>query len=120
MQTIQEIRQLVKGNLGELIQLIRGRMLEHASKFEFEQAHELKERLELLEKFKSKSTIVNANIHNVDVFSIHSDEKIAYVNYLKVLEGSIVQGHTIELKKRLDESPEELLSIAIGEMRQRF
>jgi excinuclease ABC subunit C len=95
-------------------------MMEHAGKFEFEKAQDLKERLELLEKFKSKSTIVSPSIHNVDVFSIHSEEKIAYVNYLRVIEGCIVQAFTLELKKRLDEQPEELLSIAIGEMRQRF
>ncbi|MFM2284904.1 MAG: UvrABC system protein [Bacteroidota bacterium] len=120
MQMIQEVRQLVKGNMSDLTQMIRVRMMKHAEAYEFEQAHDLKERLELLEQFKSKSTIVSTSIHNVDVFTIHSDDKVAFVNYLKVLEGSIVQGHTIELKKRLDETPEELLSIGIGEMRQRF
>lgn len=117
---IQEIRLILKGNLGDLISTIKARMLEQAAAYRFEQAQELKERLELLESFKSRSTVVNPSISNVDVFSIHTDEKFAYVNYLRVLEGSIVQGHTIELKKRLDESPEELLSIGIGEMRQRF
>jgi len=117
---IQEIRLILKGNLGDLISTIKARMLEQAAAYRFEQAQELKERLELLESFKSRSTVVNPSISNVDVFSIHTDEKVAYVNYLRVLEGSIVQGHTIELKKRLDESPEELLSIGIGEMRQRF
>ncbi len=117
---IQEIRQLVKGNIGDLMKGIRFKMMDYAGKFEFEKAQDLKERLELLEKFKSKSTIVNPSIHNVDVFSIHSEEKTAYVNYLRVIEGSIVQAFTLELKKRLDEQPEELLSIAIGEMRQRF
>jgi excinuclease ABC subunit C len=120
LETVQEIRHIIKGNLGELIQFIRKRMMEDAANYQFEKAQELKERLELIEQFKSKSTIVSSTISNVDVFSIHTDEKTAYVNYLKVLEGSIVQGHTIEIKKRLDESPEELLSIAIGEMRQRF
>jgi len=120
MQTIHEIRQIIKGNLSEVIQVIRSRMMEHASKFEFERAQELKDRLELIERFKSKSMIVNPAISNVDVFSIHADEKNAVVNYLRVLEGSIVQGHTFEMKKRLDESPEELLSIAIAEMREQF
>jgi len=120
LQTIQEIRQIIKGNISDLIQLLKNAMLEHASKYEFERAQELKVRLELIEKFKSKSTIVNPSISNVDVFSIISEDKIAYVNYLRVLEGSIVQGHTIELKKRLEETPEELLTIAIGEMRLRF
>ena len=120
MSTIQEIRQILKGNMSELISVVRKRMMDHAAEYRFEIAQELKERLELLEQYKSKSTIVNPSISNVDVFSIQTEEKTAYVNYLRVLEGSIVQGHTIELKKRLDERPEELLSIAIGEMRQRF
>lgn len=119
-ETIQEIRQIIKGNLNEIIRYLRQRMMEHASAYRFEQAQEIKERLELIEKFKSKSTIVNPSISNVDVFSIHTEEKMAYVNYLRVLEGSVVQAHTIELKKRLDEDPAELLSIGIAEMRQRF
>ncbi len=120
MQTIQEIRQIIKGDIGNLISMVKRKMLEEAAAYRFEEAHQLKERLELLEKFKSKSTIVNPSISNVDVFSIQTDEKNAYVNYLRVLDGSIIQGHTIELRKRLDEPAEELLSIAIGEMRQRF
>ncbi|MEX1189560.1 MAG: excinuclease ABC subunit UvrC [Bacteroidia bacterium] len=118
--TIEDIRQIIKGNISELIKIVRDRMMQHAAEYRFEQAQELKERLELLEKFKSKSTIVNPSISNVDVFSIHCDEKMAFVNYLRVLDGSIVQGHTIELKKRLEETPEELLSIGIAEMRLRF
>lgn len=119
-ETIDEIRKIIKGNISELIKVLTDRMMKHADAYRFEEAQELKDRLELLEKFKSKSTIVNAAIHNVDVFSITSLEKVAYVNYLRVLEGSIVQGHTIELKKRMDEGPEALLSIAIAEMRLRF
>jgi len=120
MQTIQEIRQIIKGDIGNLISMVKHKMQEEASAYRFEEAQKLKERIELLEKFKSKSTTVNPSISNVDVFSIQTDEKNAYVNYLRVLDGSIIQGHTIELRKRLDEPAEELLSIAIGEMRQRF
>lgn len=120
MQTIQEIRQIIKGDIGNLISMVKNKMLEESAAYRFEEAQKLKERLELLEKFKSKSTIVNPSISNVDVFSIQTDEKNAYVNYLRVLDGSIIQGHTIELRKRLDEPAGELLSIAIGEMRQRF
>lgn len=118
--TIRQIRQVIRGDISSLIRLVRDQMQEHAAAYRFERAQEAKERLELLEKFKSKSTIVNPSISNVDVFSIVTEDKTAYVNYLRVIEGSIVQGHTIELKKRLDESPEELLSIGIGEMRTRF
>jgi excinuclease ABC subunit C len=120
MQTIQEIRQIIKGDIGNLIGLVRQQMQQEAAAYRFEAAQMLKERLELLEKFRSKSTIVNPSIGQVDVFSIHTEEKAAYVNYLRVQDGCIIQGHTIEMKKRLDESPEELLTIAIGEMRQRF
>ncbi len=120
LSTIDDIRKIIKGNISELIKTLRERMMQHAAEYRFEQAQELKERLELLEKFKSRSTIVNPSISNVDVFSIYCEEKIAYINYLRVLDGSIVQGHTIELKKRMDESPEELLSIGIAEMRLRF
>lgn len=120
MQTIQEIRQIIKGDIGNLIGLVRQQMQQEAAAYRFEAAQMLKERLELLEKFRSKSTIVNPSIGQVDVFSIHTEEKTAYVNYLRVQDGCIIQGHTIEMKKRLDESPEELLTIAIGEMRQRF
>ncbi len=95
-------------------------MMKHADTFEFEKAQIIKEKLELLENYKSKSTVVNPSIHNVDVFSIITDEKSGYVNFLRVVNGAIVQAHTIELKKKLDETPDELLSIAITDLRQRF
>jgi len=92
----------------------------YAGKMEFEKAHLIKEKLELLEKFQSKSTVVNPAINNVDVFSILPDINSAYVNFMKVMNGAIIQVHTIELIKKLDESPEELLSIAVTDIRQRF
>ena len=95
-------------------------MKDYAAEMQFEKAQAIKEKLELLEKFKSKSTIVNPSIHNVDVFSIESDEKAGYVNFLRVVNGAVVQAHTIELKKKLDESDEELLMFAIAELRERF
>lgn len=119
-EMIAEIRQFIKGNLGDLMKALKTRMLEHAAAFEFEKAQAIKERMELIERYRSKSTIVNPLIKDVDVFSIHSDEKTAFVNYLKVIDGCIVQGHTLELKKKLDETPEELLALAIGEMRTQF
>jgi excinuclease ABC subunit C len=95
-------------------------MMVHAESFEFEKAQIIKEKLELLENYKSKSTVVNPKIHNVDVFSILTDEKSGYVNFLRVVNGAVVQTHTIELKKKLDEKPKELLNIAITDLRQRF
>jgi excinuclease ABC subunit C len=92
----------------------------HIENMEFEKAQVIKEKIDLLEKFQSKSTVVNPTINNVDVFSIVTDEKSGYVNFLKIMNGAIVQGHTIELKKKLDESAEELLTLAIAELRERF
>lgn len=91
-----------------------------ASEYRFEEAEELKQRLKLLGNFQSKSTIVNPKIDNVDVFSILSDEQAAYINFLKVLNGAIVQAHTIEYKKRLNETDEELLALAMVDLRERL
>jgi excinuclease ABC subunit C len=95
-------------------------MMNYAGDLEFEKAHIVKEKLELLDKYQSKSTVVNPSINDVDVFSIIADGLTAYVNYLKVMNGAIIQVHTIELQKKLDETPDELLSIAITDIRQRF
>ncbi|PLW95937.1 MAG: excinuclease ABC subunit C [Marinilabiliales bacterium] len=119
-ESISHIRSIVKGNIGEVIQKLKKLMKAYAQNMEFENAQAVKEKLDLLESFKGKSTIVSASIHNVDVVSIQSDEKSGYVNFLKVVNGAIVQTHTIELKKKLDESDEELLVFAISELRERF
>jgi len=119
-ESVSHIRSIVKGNIGEVIQKLKKLMKAYAQNMEFENAQAVKEKLDLLESFKGKSTIVSASIHNVDVVSIQSDEKSGYVNFLKVVNGAIVQTHTIELKKKLDESDEELLVFAISELRERF
>jgi len=118
--SIKDIREIIKGNISTIIKELKRLMMKHAGSFEFEKAQIIKEKLELLENYKSKSTVVNPRIHNVDVFSIITDDKSGYVNFLRVVNGAIVQAHTIELKKKLDELPEELLSIAITDLRQRF
>jgi len=118
--SIQNIREIIKGNISTIIKELKKLMMKHAENFEFERAQIIKEKLELLEKYKSKSTVVNPKIHNVDVYSILTDDKSGYVNFLRVVNGAIVQAHTIELKKKLDESPKELLGIAITDLRQRF
>ncbi|HYH55302.1 MAG TPA: excinuclease ABC subunit UvrC, partial [Anseongella sp.] len=99
---------------------LKQRIKAAADKLDFELAHQLKEKLDILENYQSKSAVVSSVIHNVDVFSIASDEKYAFVNYLKVAKGTVVQTQTIELKKKLNESDAELLSLAIGEFRNRF
>lgn len=119
-QTIQNIRQIIKGNISMVARQLKNLMWEFANDQQFENAQLVKEKLELLERYQSKSTIVNPRINNVDVLSIITDENFGYVNYLKVVNGAVVQAHTIEIKKKLDESPEELLSFALTDFRQRF
>jgi excinuclease ABC subunit C len=118
--SIESIKEIIKGNLQTVNGQLKELMLEYAGRLEFEKAHLIKEKLGLLEKFQSKSTIVNPSINNVDVFSILPDITTAYVNFMKVMNGAIIQVHTIELVKKLDETPEELLSIAVTDIRQRF
>ena len=95
-------------------------MKEHAARFEFEEAQVYKEKIDLLEKYKGKSVIVNAGIHNVDVFGYVEDKNNAFVNFMKVMNGSVIQSHTLEIKKKLEESPEELMGLAVAELRQRY
>jgi excinuclease ABC subunit C len=118
--TISEITEIVKGNINSVIKLIKEKMLEFSAAYDFEQAHLMKGKIELLEKYQAKSSVVSPTISNVDVFSIFTDESDAYVNFLKVMNGSIIQGHTVELKRKLDESPVEMLDFAIAELRLRF
>ncbi len=117
---VDSIRAIIKGNLGIASKLLKEQMEISAQEMRFEEAAELKKKLDLLQKFQAKSTIVNRNIHNTDVFGIVTDKKSAYVSYMKVMNGSIVQGYTTELKKRLDETDEELLMHAVVQIRDRY
>ncbi|MBT6809108.1 MAG: excinuclease ABC subunit UvrC, partial [Flavobacteriales bacterium] len=117
---INHIKQILKGDIKSVTSILKDRMEYHATNLEFEKAQSVKEKLVLLENYQSKSTIVNTKINNVDVFTIVSDEISAFVNYLKISNGAIIQTHTIELKKKLNESDIELLTYAITELRQRF
>ncbi|MCE3279673.1 MAG: excinuclease subunit [Bacteroidetes bacterium] len=119
-QTIAAIKDIVKGNANSVAKYLKDIMQEQVEKMQYEKAQLTKEKIDLLEKFQSKSTVVHPTISNVDVYSIITDERSGYVNFLKIMNGSIVQSHTIELKKKLDESPEELLTLAIIELRERF
>ncbi len=118
--SIVSIKEIIKGNIHSVVRQLKDLMMEYAGRMEFEKAHLIKEKLELLEKYQSKSTVVNPSINNVDVFAILPDEMHAYVNFMKVMNGAIIQVHTVELVKKLDETPEELLEIAIIDIRQRF
>ncbi len=119
-QTINEITDIIKGNISSVAAQLRKLMKQYAYSQEFENAQVVKEKLELLDRYKSKSTIVNPKLNNIDVFSIVSDENNAFVNFLKVVNGAIVQAHSVELKKKLDETEEELLAFAITDLHQRF
>lgn len=119
-QSIAQIRQIIKGNLHEVIHYLRKEMKQMADSFHFEDAQQFKEKIDILSRYQSKSTIVNPAIHNVDVFTIVSDEKKAFVNFLKVVKGAIIQAHTVEIRKKLDESDEELLAFAITDLRARI
>ncbi|MDP9077957.1 MAG: excinuclease ABC subunit UvrC [Bacteroidota bacterium] len=118
--SIEEITDILNGKIGAVLRNLKADMEKAVSEMNYEGAHRLKRKFELLENYQSKSTVVNSSITDVDVFSIASEEKYAFVNYLKVMNGTIIQTQTIELKKRLDESDEELLTLAISEFRSRY
>ncbi len=117
---INHIRQIVKGDFKNSLDQFREQMKTHAAAMEFEEAQLIKEKLDVLENYQAKSTVVNPKINNVDVFSIISDEGYGYVNFLQIAHGAIIRSHTLELKKRLDETDQELLELGIVEIRQRF
>lgn len=117
---IEQARKLVKGNIHGLITDLKKLMLGFAEEMKFEKAQSIKVQIKLLENYKSKSTIVNPKINNVDVLSLVKDESRAYVNYLKVISGAIVQAHTIEIRNKLDETSHDILLFALMDFRKRF
>lgn len=119
-ETISGIKEIIKGNINSVQHQLKSAMKKFADAYEFEKAQLVKEKIELLQKYQSKSTVVSTSISNVDVFSILEDNDIAYVNFLKVVNGAIVQAHTVELRKHLDESPAQLLEYAIADLRERL
>lgn len=119
-EAINNARRIIKGDIGEVINHMKALMQEYAQEMRFELAEEAKTQIEALEKYQVKSTVVSATINNVDVFSVISDDKFGYVNYMKVMNGAIIQSHTLEMKKRLEETNQNLLETAIGEMRSTY
>ncbi|WP_337967667.1 excinuclease ABC subunit UvrC [uncultured Flavobacterium sp.] len=117
---VDAIREILKGNFKESMKDFKRLMTQYAQNLQFEEAQKIKEKIEVLENYQSRSTIVNPKITNIDVFSIVSDESAAYVNFLQISHGSIIRSHTLEMKKKLDETDEELLELAIIELRERF
>lgn len=117
---IRQARQILNGETARLSAYLKEEMLKLAGELRFEEAQKIKEKLELLENYRSKSVIVNSSVHNVDVFGYDEEDDTAYINYLHIKEGSIVQSMTISYRKRIDETREDLLMIGITELRSRF
>ncbi len=119
--SIVQIKSILKGNISGVLNHLKEQMHQHAERHEFEQAQVCKEKIHLLENYQSKSVVVHPSIKDVDVISILNDApEIAYLNYLKVANGAIIQSHSFEIKKKLNESAEELLAVALTEMRSRY
>jgi len=120
LKNIASVREILKGNFKNSLSVFKTQMKALATNLQFEDAQILKEKIAILENYQAKSTIVNPKISDVEVYSIISDETYAYVNFLQVSHGSIIRAHTLELKKKLNESDAALLALAITELRQRF
>lgn len=120
MQNIAQIKEILKGNTQIISDALMKEMISLASEMKFEEAQKVKEKYELIETYRSKSEVVSSVLHNIDVFSIETDENTAYINYLHITNGCINQAFTFEYKMRMDETKEELLQLGIIEMRERY
>lgn len=119
-QNISEIKEILRGNISQISKHLYEEMQALAAELKFEEAQKIKEKYEVIENYRSKSTVVTPMLHNIDVFSFAENKKSAYINFMHIGNGAIVQAYTFEYKKRLDETKEELLSLGIVEMRDRF
>jgi len=117
---VEAIRQILKGNFKESLKEFKIQMKNFAEEMEFEAAQKIKEKIQVLENYQAKSTVLNPKLSSIDVFSIVSDETMAYVNFLQISHGAIVRSYTMEIKKKLDETDEEILELAVIELRERF
>jgi excinuclease ABC subunit C len=119
-QDVEAARQLIKGHLNSVKKMLLEQMQQAAAELRFEEAQKLKEKHELVDRYQAKSSVVNSSITNLDVFSAFTDAEYGYVNFLKIMDGAVLQSHTVEMRRKLDESPAELLALAIPELRTRF
>lgn len=119
LESIHQIRQILKGNLQDVIAFLQKQMKAYAAEFRFEEAERMKQKTEILKRYQSKSTIVNPAIDNVDVFSIVEEDDRAFVNYLNVSKGAVIQVHTVQVQKKLNESAEEIILFAVMDLRER-
>ena len=120
MRCIEACKEILKGNTADVARKMREEMIALANELRFEEAQEIKRRYDLIESYRAKSEVVSNVLHNIDVFNIETEEKMAYINYLHVTNGCINQAFTFEYKKKLDETDEELLTLGIIEMRERY
>lgn len=119
-RNVAEARNIIKGNISVVKRLLKEKMNEAAAEMKFEEAQKYKEKIELVERYQSRSTVVSQSISNVDVFSAFSDAEFGYVNYLKIVEGAVVQSHTLEVKKKLEETDAEIIETAIPYFRDLY
>jgi excinuclease ABC subunit C len=119
-ESIQQIKNILKGNISMVQTHLREMMKEYSKRMRFEEAQMIKNKIEILSKYQSRSTVVSATIKNVDVFALEQEEDNTYVNYLKVVDGAVIQAFTLDLKSRVDEEKESLFGFAITEIRQRL
>jgi excinuclease ABC subunit C len=115
-ENIQQIRNILRSNFGSVLYYLKGKMNSYATNLEFEKANDFKEKIEILSDYQSKSTIVNPKLNNVDVYGYTEMENFAFINYLKIANGTIIQARAVEIKKLLDESPEEIIMAAIRDI----
>ena len=120
LENIQEIKEILKGNIQPILKRLSEELNRYTEELAFEKAHRIQRKIEILENYQSKSTVVSSHLDNLDVYSISDDEKFAFVNYLKVANGTIIQTQTLEFRKKLEETKEEILGMAIMEFRSRF
>lgn len=118
-ESIRQVKEILKGNIHTVTRYLKELMQRYAEELKYEEAQIIKVKLEILQKYRSKSTVVNPRIKDADVFGMDTEDDKIYVNYLKIIRGAVVQTHTIELRKRIEESNDELLSLAITELRER-
>lgn len=119
-QYIQDVEHIVKGNLSAVIRSLKNIMTELSADLKFEEAQSVKAKIETIERYKAKSTVVSPTIHHVDVITLLQDQKSAFVNYLVINNGSIIHGYTVEINKKLDESEADIISYVLPELRERF
>jgi excinuclease ABC subunit C len=116
---IDNVRNIIKGNLNAVQKYMQKQMEAKAAEYKFEEAEDLRQKIELMNNYKSKSTIVNPNLNNIDVFGMAEDKHYSFINYLKISNGAIIQTHTQEIRKRIDEPPEDILATAMHDIRNK-